>query len=161
MKKINIQEVKDFISKQGPNTKIYIGADSERVSKNVNEHYAEYFLVVVVHIDGCHGCKIFGEVQIDRDYDFKVSRPSTRLMTEVYKVAELYLKLADVLEDREVEVHLDINPDEKHNSSIVIQQAIGYIKGVCNVTPRVKPQAFAASYAADRLKSIMYKTVAA
>jgi hypothetical protein len=82
-------------------------------------------------------------------------------MTEVYKVAELYLKLADVLEDREVEVHLDINPDEKYNSSIVVQQAIGYIKGVCNVEPRVKPQAFAASYAADRLKSLNLSSVAA
>jgi predicted RNase H-related nuclease YkuK (DUF458 family) len=42
-----------------------------------------------------------------------------------------------------------------HNSSIVIQQAVGYIRGVCNVEPKVKPQAFAASYAADRLKEIL------
>ena len=161
MKKINIEEVKEFISNQGPDTKIYIGADSERFTKGMHDSYAEYYLVVVVHIDGRHGCKIFGEVHTEKDYDYKVSRPATRLMNEVYKVAELYLKLADVLEDREVEVHLVINPDEKHNSSIVIQQAIGYIKGVCNVTPRVKPQAFAASYAADRLKSIMFKPVAA
>jgi predicted RNase H-related nuclease YkuK (DUF458 family) len=161
MKKINFDEVKHFISKQGPNTKIYIGADSERVTKGNDEHFAEFYLVVVVHIDGRHGCKIFGEVQVERDYDNKISKPSTRLMTEVYKVAELYLKLADVLEDREVEVHLDINPDEKYNSSIVVQQAIGYIKGVCNVEPRVKPQAFAASYAADRLKSLNLSSVAA
>jgi predicted RNase H-related nuclease YkuK (DUF458 family) len=72
----------------------------------------------------------------------------------VYKVSELYLKLADVLEGRNVEVHLDINPDEMHGSSCVISQAIGYIKGTCNVIPFVKPQAFAASYAADRLKGL-------
>jgi len=58
------------------------------------------------------------------------------------------------LADRDVEVHLDINPDEMHGSSCVVQQAIGYIRGTCNVIPMVKPDAFAASYAADRLKSL-------
>jgi predicted RNase H-related nuclease YkuK (DUF458 family) len=36
----------------------------------------------------------------------------------------------------------------------VIQEAIGYIRGTCNVIPLVKPEAFAASYAADRLKGL-------
>lgn len=153
-KSIDIQEVKSFIEAQGPNTKIYIGADSERVKKN-GVWYADYTLAIVVHIDGRHGCKIFGEVQTEIDYDFKASKPSMRLMNEVYKVAELYQKIADVVGDRDVEIHLDINPNEKHNSSIVIQQAVGYIKGVCNVTPIVKPRAFAASYAADRLKEVL------
>jgi predicted RNase H-related nuclease YkuK (DUF458 family) len=64
------------------------------------------------------------------------------------------LKLQDVLDGRDVEVHLDINPDEDHGSSVVISQAVGYIKGTCNVIPFVKPDAFAASYAADRFKSL-------
>jgi predicted RNase H-related nuclease YkuK (DUF458 family) len=76
-------------------------------------------------------------------------------MNEVYKIADLYLKLHEVLEDRDVEVHLDINPDEMHGSSCVINEAVGYIKGMCNVVPFVKPNAFAASYAADRYKSYM------
>ena len=76
-------------------------------------------------------------------------------MNEIYKISELYLKLADVLIDRDVEVHLYINPKEEHNSSVVLSQAIGYIKGTCNVIPLVKPDAFAASYCADRLKEIM------
>ena len=50
---------------------------------------------------------------------------------------------------------LDINPDEIHGSSCVVQQAIGYIRGTCNVVPLVKPQAFAASYCADRYKEVM------
>jgi predicted RNase H-related nuclease YkuK (DUF458 family) len=77
-----------------------------------------------------------------------------RLMTEVFKIAELYLKMADVFEGRQVEIHLDINPNEKHNSSLVVNEAIGYIKGMCNVIPLVKPRAFAASYCADRFKQI-------
>lgn len=153
-KPLNIDEVKTFIEAQGPGTKIYIGADSERYKKG-KVWYADYTLAVVIHINGSNGCKIFGEVQTEIDYDAKASRPSTRLMNEVYKVAELYQKLVDVIGDREVQIHLDINPDEHYNSSIVIQQAVGYIRGVCNVVPMVKPRAFAASYAADRLKELL------
>jgi predicted RNase H-related nuclease YkuK (DUF458 family) len=75
-------------------------------------------------------------------------------MNEVYRVSEMFQRLATVLEDRPVEVHLDINPNEMHGSSCVVQQAIGYIRGTCNVVPMVKPDAFAASYAADRLKGL-------
>jgi predicted RNase H-related nuclease YkuK (DUF458 family) len=89
------------------------------------------------------------------DYDQKKSKPAMRLMNEVFKVSALFQELADVLEDRHVEVHLDINPDERFGSSCVVQQAVGYIKGTCNVTPMVKPNAFAASYAADRLKRVL------
>jgi predicted RNase H-related nuclease YkuK (DUF458 family) len=153
MKKINLEEVKSFIKAQSPDTKIYLGCDSERMRID-GQWYADYVLAVVVHINGNNGCKLFGEVQRERDYDHKVNRPAMRLMTEVYKVSELYLKLADVLEGRQVEVHLDINPDDQYGSSCVISQAIGYIKGTCNVVPFVKPDAFAASYAADRFKSL-------
>ena len=155
--KINVDEIAEFIRDLSPETKIYLGCDSERYRMN-GLWYADYVLAVVVHIDGKHGCKLFGEVITARDYDQRRDRPSTRLMTEVYKVSDLYLKLADVLEGRDVEVHLDINPNEEHGSSCVIQQAIGYIKGVCNVIPMVKPEAFAASYAADRMKHVLGKT---
>lgn len=153
MKKLNLDQVKTFIDAQTPETKIYLGCDSERV-KIDGVWYADYILAIVVHINGNNGCKLFGEVQRERDWDQKYSRPSQRLMTEVYKVSELYLKLAEVLEGRQVEVHLDINPDEQHGSSCVISQAVGYIRGVCNVIPFVKPDAFAASYAADRFKHL-------
>ena len=151
---MNLAEVKKYIEAQSPSTKIYIGADSERFKMN-GKWYADYTLAVVVHIDGCHGCKIFGEVHREMDYDQKKSKPAMRLMNEVYKVSELFQSLADVLEDRYVEVHLDINPNEMYGSSCVVQQAIGYIKGTCNVVPMVKPKAFAASYAADRLKHVL------
>jgi len=153
MKKLNLEEVKAFIDAQTPETKIYLGVDSERFNMN-GIWYADYITAIVVHINGNNGCKIFGEVQRERDYDQKKSKPRYRLMNEVYKVSELYLKLADVLDGREVEVHLDINPNEMHGSSCVINEAVGYIRGTCNVIPLVKPNAFAASYAADRYKGL-------
>jgi hypothetical protein len=154
MQPFNIEQVKQFIVEQSPETKIYLGADSERLNVR-GIWYADYTLAVVVHIDGKHGCKIFGDVQRERDYDQKANKPAMRLMNEVYKVAELFQELADVLEDRHVEVHLDINPNDNYASNVVVSQAIGYIKGTCNLTAQVKPDAFAASYAADRLKFIL------
>ena len=152
MKKLNLEEVREFIETQTPESKIYLGCDSERF-KVGKEWYADYVMAIVIHINGNNGCKIFGEVTREKDYDQKQNKPRYRLMNEVYKVSEMYLKLADILEERIVEVHLDINPEEMHGSNCVINEAIGYIRGTCNVIPMVKPNAFAASYAADRFKS--------
>ena len=153
MPKIDVDVVKEFVDGLGPDTRIYLGADSCRYRAGT-KWYAEYTVAVVVHINGNNGCKIFGEITREQDYDRKLNKPAMRLMNEVYKVSEMFQRLAPVLQDRKVEVHLDINPNEMHGSSCVIQQAIGYIRGTCNVIPMVKPAAFAASYAADRLKEL-------
>ncbi len=151
--KMNIDEVKEFISKQSPETKIYLGADSERVNVG-GVWWTDYLLAVVVHIDGQHGCKVFGDIQRKRDYDKNLSKPRMRLFSEVVKIAEMYHKLEDVLVDRDIQIHLDLNPNEMFGSSCVISEAIGYIKGVCGIEPKVKPHSFAASICADRLKTL-------
>jgi predicted RNase H-related nuclease YkuK (DUF458 family) len=115
--------------------------------------FADFVTAVVVHIDGKNGCKIFGAVKRERDHDQRVDRPRMRLMTEVYMVADLYLKLNQLVAN-DIEIHLDINPDEMHNSSIVINEAVGYIRGMCDVIPMVKPNAWAASSVADRFKTL-------
>jgi uncharacterized protein len=154
MKPFDIQEVKEFIKAQSDESSVYIGSDSEILNID-GKLYADYALAIVVHIDSKHGCKVFGRVDREEVYDRKLNKPSLRLMTEVYKVAELYLELKEVILDKHVEIHLDLNPSDKHVSSVVVQQAIGYIKGVCDKHPLIKPRAFAASYAADRLKFIL------
>jgi predicted RNase H-related nuclease YkuK (DUF458 family) len=62
----------------------------------------------------------------------------------------MYLEFADDLENRDVEIHMDISAEERNGSSCVVNEAIGYIRGMCHMEPMVKPDAFAASYAADR-----------
>jgi len=153
--KIDIEKVAEFINAQTPDTKIYIGGDSERFLID-NVWHADYTLAVVVHYSGNRGCKIFGEVVRERDFDQQKDKPRMRLMNEVMKIADLYLKLAEVLEDRIVEVHLDISSNPNNGSSCVINEATGYIRGMCNVIPMVKPNAWCASYAADRLKEVLY-----
>lgn len=152
-KHIDISEVVAFCEDLSDNTKIYIGCDSERLQHN-NVWYADYITAVVIHINGNNGCKIFGAVDRERDFDQRADKPRMRLMNEVYRVANLYLELVKEV-PFEVEVHLDINPSDMHNSSIVVNEAVGYIRGMCNVIPMVKPRAFAASYAADRWKEIV------
>jgi len=158
-KELDIGEIRDYLSTQSAESKVYIGCDSSRYKRH-GLWWADYALVVVVHIDAKHGCKIFGCVTTERDYAADKKKPSYRLMNECYKVSEAYLALYDVLGDREVELHLDINPDPRWVSNIVVQQAIGYIKASCGVTPMVKPEAFAASYAADRLAAGLFQQAA-
>ena len=158
-KELNFNDIKAFVDSCGPDTKLYIGCDSERMIVDGRWH-ADYTLAVVVHINGNKGCKIFGSVNREIDYDQRKDKPQMRLMNEVYRVSELYLQLSELVTNHVIDVHLDINPNEKHGSSCVIQQAIGYIRGTCNVIPFVKPDAFAASYAADRLKGLRSRIAA-
>lgn len=151
--KIDIDEVKRYIDAQSAQTKIYFGADSERINVE-NKWMVDYLMVIAVHIDGKHGAKVFGEIHREMDYDRKLDKPKLRLMTEVMKIAEIYLKCADFLEDRHVEIHLDLNPLEIHGSSCAVNEAIGYIKGLCGIDPVIKPHSWAASICADRLKTL-------
>lgn len=155
MKKFDLEEVKEFIRNTSATSNIYIGADSERYCRKDGIWQADYTVAIVIHIDGSRGCKVFGNVTSEVDYDRRKDRPALRLMNEVYRATQMYLDLEEVIGDRHVEVHLDINPDYMHGSSCVVTQAIGYVQGMTSIKPMVKPEAFAASYAADRLKEIL------
>jgi len=152
-KQIDEIELREFMSNMGPDTKVYFGCDSERF-KMQGKWYADYMVVVVVHINGRSGCKIFAEVSREADYDDKAGKPFNRMMTEARKVSELHQKFKDVFENFEVYIHLDCNPKKTAGSSVAAEAAAGYVKGITNVTPLLKPMAFAASYAADRAKDI-------
>lgn len=153
LQKIDLEEIKKFANQQSYQTKVYIGGDSERVVIN-GVWYADYTTVVVFHINGKNGCKIFGEVVREKDFDQRKNRPSIRLMNEVIKTANLYISLAEILDAFEVEIHLDISDDNKYASSYIINEAIGYVRGVCNITPQIKPLAWAATTCADRYKDV-------
>jgi predicted RNase H-related nuclease YkuK (DUF458 family) len=149
---INFVDILAYLEKCDSRTKIYVGCDSERILSQ-GKFYADYTSVVVVHVNGNNGCKIFSETVRELDYDNQ-KKPYTRLMNEVYKVADLYQKTLLAIGDLNIEVHLDINSSDQHFSNNVVSQAIGYIRGVCNVEPMIKPMAWAATCAADRAKSI-------
>lgn len=151
-----LQEIIDYINNESEQSKIYIACDSEAYAKN-NVRYADYYLVVVIHKNGHNGCKIFGEKITERDFVVDKKKPTYRLMNEVYKASELYLKLADVIGGRDCEIHLDIASDKRYTSNIVMEQAIGYVRGTCNVIPLIKPNAWCATSVADKFLRIKRK----
>lgn len=150
MKEIDLDEVRAYIE-SNTNAKIYFGCDSTKFRKDGSWH-ARYVTAIVVYEKDRN--KIFGEVSYERDFDANPSRPALRMMNEVYKVSAIVSELTDILVDRYFEVHLDINPNILHGSSVAIGQAVGYIKGVNGIDPKVKPEAWCATHVADKLLKV-------
>lgn len=143
-----IEELVDLLYGLNSETRIYIGTDSVRFRQD-GRWYAKYATVCVVHMNGKNGCKVFKHRSVEPDYDLKKNRPSTRLMNEVMKSCELYTQLAPFIDEFDVEIHCDVNIDPKHGSNCVANQAAGYVLGVCGIEAKLKPEAFAASFAGD------------
>jgi predicted RNase H-related nuclease YkuK (DUF458 family) len=143
----DLEIVKAFIN-TNPTAKIYIGGDSTRLKKQK----VRYATVVCVHYDGSKGAKVFGEISYGTIIDAKIGRPINRMLEEVNKIIEMYTRLEDVLIERieDVAIHLDINPNKTAGSSVAHGAAKGMIMGVIGIEPMFKPDAFSASFAADR-----------
>ena len=142
-------EIEQYLNDMPANSSVYIGADSVKF-KRKGVWYARYTVAFIVHIASKHGGKIFHATETERDFDPKKDKPRMRLMNEVYKAVGVYMDFAEVLEDLPVEIHIDINSDDKHNSHIVLREALGYVKGMTGKTGVAKPDAWAASHAGDR-----------
>lgn len=153
MHAFDLSEFEKFLYNEPATSKVYIGTDSARFRRK-GQWFVDYITVVVIHRNSKNGCKIFGEIVREPDKHEKLSRPFSRMMSETAKAVDMYQRIEDVLIladlETDPEIHLDINPDEAHGSSCAIQAAIGYVRGMLNVIPLVKPNAVAASYAADR-----------
>lgn len=135
----DMEEVKSFIKGTSKNTAIYVGCDSRQIKS-----HTVFVSVVVVHIDSCRGARIFWKVE-------KVPRLRSlrqRLLEEVSRAVYLALEIAEVVEQRPFEVHLDINPNPEHNSSLILKEAIGYVLAQ-GLKPVIKPNSIAASTVAD------------
>lgn len=72
----------------------------------------------------------------------------TRLMTEVELALDAFYAIEDIIGDRHVEVHLDVNPDPIHASNVVTAEALGWVRSL-GIIAKVKPDSFAATTAAD------------
>ena len=143
-------EIRDYLKNTSAESRVYLGCDSMRLRKK-GKWFALHTVVIVVHKESKHGCKLFGYNVLEPDYDQNYKKPFQRMMSEAYKVAELYQELEyDLIDLEEIQIHLDVNPDEDYGSSCAVKAAAGYILGTCGIEPKIKPEAWAASYAADR-----------
>lgn len=135
------------------NTRVYMGADSSRY-KRLGRWFADYTVVIAVHINGRNGCKMFGEITTEKDVDGQASKPFNRMFTEAQKLSEVYNRFKDLFEPFPIELHLDINRDPNAGSNVAAAAAAGYIQGTTGIVPELKPEALCASFGADRAEDL-------
>lgn len=143
---MDIQQVKQAIRASSPSTRVYLGCDSQATRNKT----VKFCTVVILHLDGKHGGHMFSNVEVEPSY-MSPEKPRLRLMQEVQKVVELGMELQEVIGDRHFEIHLDLNTDPQYKSHSAVKEACGYVLGCLGIDAKLKPFAFAASSAADRL----------
>jgi len=141
-----LNELKQAIRNSSLTTKIYIGCDSKRNSKGS----VKYATVVVLHINGKNGGQLFSFITNEQEYN-KPQSPKMRLLNEAYKAVEIATQIIDDIGDRHFELHLDLNTNPKHKSNLAVKEALGFVLGSLGINAKLKPHAFAASCAADKL----------
>lgn len=139
-------EAKQAILDSSPESSVYIGCDSIRYKKN-GQWRAKYSTVIIVHKDSKHGCAIFPFAEDLPDY----GNMKQRLLNEVGYAVAAATEIIDVLGDRRMEVHLDLNPNPKHKSNVAIKEALGWVRGTLGLDALVKPNSWAATHAADHV----------
>jgi predicted RNase H-related nuclease YkuK (DUF458 family) len=138
------EEAKQAIIDSSPQSSVYIGCDSIRYKKK-NQWYAKYSTVVILHMDSKKGCRLFHESIDMPDY----GNLKQRLMTEVQLAVATASEIIEVIGERHMEIHLDLNPSPNHKSNVAVKEAIGWVRGSFGFDPMIKPESFAATHAAD------------
>ena len=138
-KEFDFSQIKKLITNSSLETSVYIGCDSQ-----IKGRKTSFVTVIIVHYDSKHGAKIFYQTANE---DRRMSLRE-KLWKEVTLAGECALEMVDAVGARPFSVHLDINPNPEHKSSVISKEAIWYIRGL-GLTPVVKPKSFAASHVAD------------
>lgn len=126
--------------KEHPDSDIYIGTDSQVHGKTTT-----YAVVIVLHRKGRGGHVLFYRETLPVIYD---------MFTKIYKEVEMSLEVAEYLVANGVKkakkIDIDINPDKRYRSNIVLSSAMGLLAGY-GYEGRMKPHAWASSHVADKL----------
>lgn len=134
-------KAKEAIRNSSQESSIYIGCDSRRIP---SKKKALFSTVIVLHKDSKRGCAVFhNQIALP---DYGQLRP--RLMTETQLAIEAFTAIEDVIGNRKLEIHLDVNSDPKHASNVVAAEALGWVRSL-GIQARIKPDSFAATTAAD------------
>ena len=138
------EEIEKAIKSSHPTSSVYVGCDSKRKSEMIS-----YATVIIIHHKGNNGGKVFKQMETEPAYMASKPGMRSRLMTEVYKAGETAYKIQEWVGDRKFEVHVDISPKSSCGSNVAYSEAKGTIFGYVGFEPVFKPDAFAASCAAD------------
>lgn len=142
--------------------KVSIGTDSQKLSKTLYR-FATVILIstsedlgggVVVGRGGMIIASTYTHDFMKKEVDGRKRDKelvNERMVFEVGKSIEVATEIAELLDVYEIplEIHADINPNPKWESNKALQSAVGYILGM-GYEFKIKPEAWAASTAADR-----------
>ena len=139
-KEVNlIDYIVDYLNEK-PNTKIFIGTDSQN-----NGRKTKFAFVIVLYNEKKGGHIIYSTLITDLIKD-----RFTRLLKEV----EHSINIADDLRlhkiDKPITIDIDLNLDKKFFSHVVLTTALGWVTSL-GYECRTKPYAAASSKAADKL----------
>lgn len=127
-----------------PESSVILACDSQQVGQ-----VTEYVTVVVVHRPTKGGRVFFCRERVARIRELR-----ERLWNEVWRSVTLAMELESTPDIgsaapiRVTEVHIDANVDPQHKSSKYVEELVGLVMGQ-GFRAVVKPEAFAASHAAD------------
>lgn len=149
--KYSTEHVRAAIKKADIDSLVYIGTDSA-----TSKHFTKFITVVIIHhgakSGNGRGCEVFPYVVSMPA--FEKHRMKEKLMKEVQISMDHYYSIYYdekgelLLPTDQVEIHIDINPDPKHKSSIAVKEAVGYVTGQ-GLIAKVKPEALAATGTSD------------
>jgi predicted RNase H-related nuclease YkuK (DUF458 family) len=138
--KVEIIEYLKSKIEENPEVEIYIGCDSQ-----THGQITIYATVVVLHYRGAGGHVIYNKLEVPVIYN---------LFNRLWREVELSLEVAEYLVANGVKkakyIDIDVNPDKKYKSNILLTSALGLVawKGFVG---RTKPHSIAASRVADKL----------
>ena len=119
---------------------LFVGCDSHKIS----DRYI-FAVVIALYKPSWGGRFYFRRIKKN---DAKLSAIKIRLIEEVELAISTARVLRNKLPNKEINVHLDINTDERYRSSIVLPYATSYVRS-SGFQVAVKPLAWASSSLAD------------
>lgn len=122
--------------------KIIVGTDSVKL----NDSFIFTNTICILNDFGKYNRTYFYNRKKIKDDSFYTL--SKRLMKETTDSIEIAMFLQTSLTKPNIEIHIDVNTEEKYKSSKFKNILIGYVTG-CGFECRVKPESFVASSIAD------------
>ena len=135
-----ILKYKELCEKRGRPLTVYVGVDSQNRLLKTN-----FVVSVVLYMHEKGGHELVSKVSLHKIYDYRY-----RLLREADMLGEVARELCPFLKESNIpfELHLDYNSSTNHKSNGVVQEALNYFKFL-GYKAYIKPEAFAASSAAD------------
>jgi len=156
------ESINDYLEKifeeekaKGFDLKVSVGTDSQKGGGPGSYKFATVILITTTEDLGGVTVGRGGMIVAATYYNVFKQRAkelvNERMVYEVGKSVEVAYEIAPLLDLYEIplEIHADINPDPAHDSNKALQEAVGYILGM-GYSFKVKPEAWAASTAADK-----------